>query len=288
MTMNQRGGDCPKMAAVADLLRDLSDEHDSLDAVVAPLDEAAWRRPTPAAGWDVRDSISHLCFFDEQAALALSDPQAFEARRHQMLEAMISGESPDVALGRRETVGVSGLLERWRSSRATLLRIAEEASLDPSPRRVVWYGPPMSPASFVTARIMETWAHGQDVRDALGLPPSTSQRLRHVLHLAVAARPFTFAVHGVTDPGGPVTVEGTAPDGSTWAWRPAAGSANAGGSVPADVERITGSAVDLALVFTQRRHPRRTSVTAQGATAELWLSIAQAFAGPPTTTAEDR
>ena len=31
-----------------------------------------------------------------------------------------------------------------------------------------WYGPSMSARSFVTARLMETWAHGMDVADALG------------------------------------------------------------------------------------------------------------------------
>src|SRR2546423_40378 len=39
--------------------------------------------------------------------------------------------------------------------------------LDPS-LRVPWYGPDMSVASSVTARIMETWAHGQDIVDGLG------------------------------------------------------------------------------------------------------------------------
>jgi uncharacterized protein (TIGR03084 family) len=135
----------------------------------------------------------------------------------------------------------------------------------------------MSIASFTTARLMETWAHGADVRDALGVPIEPSARLRHIIHLGVTARPFSFAVHGVTDPGDPIRIEATGPDGSTWTWGPADAT-----------DRVSGSALDLALVLTQRRHRSRTDVVARGAAAEQWLAIAQAFAGAPTVTDPDR
>jgi uncharacterized protein (TIGR03084 family) len=131
----------------------------------------------------------------------------------------------------------------------------------------------MSIASFTTARLMETWAHGADVRDALGVPLAPSLRLRHVIHLGVTARPFAFAVHGVDDPGDPIRVEAQAPDGTTWTWGPDEAA-----------DRVSGPALDLALLLTQRRHRSRTGVTATGPTAEAWLTIAQAFAGPPTVT----
>lgn len=139
----------------------------------------------------------------------------------------------------------------------------------------------MSMASFISARIMETWAHGADVRDALGVPleASVSGRLRHVCHLAYGARAFTFAAHGVTDPGDPVAMVVDAPGGDTWTWGPPAAETD---------NVITGPALDIALVFTQRRHPSRTAVKATGPTAKRWLSIAQAFAGPPTLTPADR
>jgi uncharacterized protein (TIGR03084 family) len=135
----------------------------------------------------------------------------------------------------------------------------------------------MSVTSFTTARLMETWAHGQDIRDALGARPEVSARLRHVVHLGVTARPFAFAVHGQSDPGDPIRVEAIATDGSAWTWGPE-DAAN----------RVSGPAVDLALLLTQRRHRSRTAVVAEGTTAETWLAIAQAFAGPATTTAADR
>ena len=277
------------MPIIDDLCKDLADEHASLDDIVSDLDEAGWSTPTPATGWDVRDTISHLTFFDEQATLAIDDPPAFEEHKATLIAAATAGEEPDVSIGR--LIGSSALLDRWRGSRnalirRTLLAVEEGTGSGPerssgAPPRVAWYGPPMSLASFISARIMETWAHGADVRDALGVPleASVTGRLRHLCHLAYGARAFTFAAHGVQDPGDPVSMVVGAPDGGTWAWGPPASEVS---------NVITGSALDIALVFTQRRHPSRTAVQATGPTAELWLSIAQAFAGPPTITAEDR
>lgn len=263
------------MPAVSELLIDLASEHGALDAVLSAIGDDDWTTATPAAGWDVRDTVSHLSYFDHAATLAITDPDRFEQHKTEMIGAMAAGEEPDVAAGR--AARPAEVLATWRQTRRAFLAAATDLAAEPHPRRVRWYGPDMSLASFTTARIMETWAHGQDVRDAIGARPEVSDRLKHVVHLGVTARPFAFAVHGVTDPGDPVAVEAEAPAGERWLWGPADAA-----------DRITGSALDLALVFTQRRHPSRTGVVATGATAELWLSIAQAFAGPPTTTALER
>lgn len=269
------------MPTIDELCADLAAEHASLDDVVAGLEETGWSAATPAEGWDVRDTISHLTFFDEQATLAIDDPPAFEEHKSGLVSAAAAGHEPDVAIGRGkpgETV-----LDRWRASRAALLASAARVSSEAggSPPRVAWYGPPMSLASFVSARIMETWAHGADVRDALGVPleRSVSDRLRHICHLAYGARAFSFAVHGIQDTGEPVALVVDAPGGATWTWGPPAGDTP---------NVIAGSALDVALVFTQRRHLSRTGLTVSGPAAEKWMSVAQAFAGPPTITAENR
>lgn len=269
---------------VAELCRDLREEESSLDSVLAGLVTGDWHRPTPAAGWDVQDSLSHLCFFEEAAVLAVTDREAFEAHRARLIAEMSSagagGDTPDVALG-RDLDDPGRLLERWRRACGAYIAAVVEADAAAAREgtriRVPWYGPDMSPGSFTTARILETWAHGVDIRDALSLPLEPSGRLRHVCHIGFGARAFSFAAHGVSDPGDPVRLEVEAPDGSTWSWGPEEAT-----------DRITGSALDVALVFAQRRHRSRTAVRASGPVAELWLSIAQAFAGPPTVTAEDR
>jgi uncharacterized protein (TIGR03084 family) len=262
-----------------ELLNDLAAEQASLDAVVANRPDDAWLTPTPAAGWDVRDSISHLCFFNETATMAVTDPEAYDAHKSALIPAMASGEAPDVAIG-REAASPSILLTRWRSSQRAYIDAAAEEADRPEPSRIPWYGPSMSLASFTTARLMETWAHGQDVRDAVGAPPEVGPRLRHVIHLGVCARTYSFSAHGLEDPGDPVAVIATAPDGNIWSWGPSDPTTGA--------NRITGTALDLALVLTQRRHPSRTGVVATGRVAEQWLAIAQAFAGPATLTDQDR
>lgn len=254
------------MRRTDELCADLRDEHAALDEVVSDLSAEQWSASTPAAGWTVCDQISHLAYFDAAAALALVSPERFEELTQEMLSGSGQGRA-DVALGR--SVAPDRLLADWRRGRIDLLEAAQAAD---ETRRVPWYGPDMSLASFVTARLMETWAHGQDVRDALGLPPSVSARLRHLCHLGYAARRYAFLVHERADPGTPVRMDARAPDGTSWSWGP-----------PDASETLTGSALGLALVFTQRRHPSDTDVVASGETAEAWLGVAQAFAGPPGT-----
>jgi uncharacterized protein (TIGR03084 family) len=128
----------------------------------------------------------------------------------------------------------------------------------------------MSVASALTARLMETWAHGQDIADTVGAHREPTPRLRHVAHIGVGARPFSYAAHQLAPPAEPVRVELVGPDGELWTWGPADAR-----------DRVTGPALDFCLLVTQRRHRADTAVAAAGPGADLWLSIAQAFAGPP-------
>lgn len=252
------------MVTLAEVCSDLAEEHGALDRHVAALAAKDWDRPTPATGWTVRDQISHLAYFDGTATLALVDPDGFARHLAEDGPALAGPIPPDVALGR--TLAPAALLERWRAGRGHVLDAL--AGADPA-ARVPWYGPPMSPTSFGTARLMETWAHGVDVTDTAGRPPASSARLRHVIHIGVRARPYAFRVNGLEDPPTPVAVVADAPDGSVWTW-----------GDPAGAEALRGPALDLALAFTQRRHPADTAVVASGPVAAQWLAIAQAFAGP--------
>ena len=67
----------PPPTTLDSLLLDLEAEHAGLDALVGPLDEPSWARATPAPGWAVRDQISHLAFFDDAAAMAITEPGMF-------------------------------------------------------------------------------------------------------------------------------------------------------------------------------------------------------------------
>ncbi|MDA3630439.1 TIGR03084 family metal-binding protein [Saccharopolyspora sp. WRP15-2] len=247
------------------ILADLRAENAELDAVVAALDSEQWATPTPAEGWTIAHQIAHLTWTDAKAHRAVTAPDEF---REDVRTATIPlGDAVDAGAAEGARQDPRELLERWRTGRADLQRALTSA---PADLRVPWFGPPMKVPSMATARIMEIWAHGQDVFDALGLHREPTARLRNVAHLGVRTLGFAFALHDLPVPADPVRVELTAPDGGLWTWGP-----------PDAPNRVTGPALDFCLLVTQRRHRDDLAVTATGTTAEQWLPIAQAFAGAP-------
>lgn len=247
------------------ICRDLAAEHAALDEIVASLSEVEWARPTPATGWTVQDQIGHLAYFDGTALLALTDPDRFSSSVEALLSGMSSNDG-DPTLAEARAQQPSELLGAWRAGRTALLDAL--AVVDPK-LRVPWYGPPMSAMSFATARLMETWAHGQDVVDAVGGVRPATDRLRHVAHIGVRARPFSYAANAREVPSGEVRVELVAPSGAIWEWN------------ESSTDVVRGDALDFCLVVTQRRHPADTELVVEGPLASDWIEIAQAFAGPP-------
>lgn len=252
---------------MTELAGDLAAESAELRALLADLpdDPTGWGRPTPAVGWSVRDQISHLAYFDDVAIRSATDPDGFADDLARMLAD--GGVDPDRIAARFRTTPGPELLAWFDSARSRLITVF--GALDPAVR-VPWFGPAMSAASSLTARIMETWAHGQDVADALGVRRPPTARLRHVAHIGVGARRFSYAAHGRIAPDAPIRVDLAAPDGERWTWGP-----------PDAPDRITGPALDFCLLVTQRRHRADTELAVTGRYADEWLSIAQAFAGPP-------
>jgi uncharacterized protein (TIGR03084 family) len=251
--------------AIDEILDDLTEETESLSAVLAPLAPDRWELPTPAVGWAVRDQVSHLAYFDETATLAITDEQRFRASAETAMAR--ATDFADALTGDFRTMPPDELFAWFKAARSSL--VATFRGCDPA-RRVPWYGPPMSAASSATARLMETWAHGQDVTDALGIRREPTARLRHIAHLGVRTLPFSFAVRGLPAPTEPVRVELAAPGGGTWAWGASA------------TNLVSGAAEDFCLVVTQRRNIADVDLTVRGPVAGQWMSIAQAFAGPPS------
>lgn len=251
---------------IAGLVADLEAETEDLLGVLRGLPAEAWARPTPAEGWTVHDQVAHLAHFDEVARAAVADPAGFAALSRGIgdLQTYVDAVGP----ANRWRDGAD--LVTWWSARNQAFRAAVIAA-DPD-LRVPWFGPPMSLASKVTARIMETWAHGQDVLDALGLTRPSTDRLAHIARIGVRAMPYAFQIHGLEAPEVPVRVELAAPSGATWSWGPADA-----------VDTIRGSALDFCLLVTRRRHLVDTTLIVAGPTARVWAEVAQAYAGPPGT-----
>jgi uncharacterized protein (TIGR03084 family) len=264
------------MTTLPGLLDDLDSEYGDLRAVVEGLSDAdlRWDLATPAAGWAVRDQISHLAYFDDAGRMAMVDPNAFALSVDKVLAA--TGDPMDVHLARGRAMGGDELLSWWDGAHRAM--VDAFAVADPA-ARLPWYGPPMGTLSFISARLMETWAHGQDICDALGVDRMPTARLQHIAHLGVRARPFSYLVRGKDAPPGRIDVVVTAPDGAGWQWSigESTGESIGGGQLAT----VSGSALDFCLVVTQRRNVADTDLDVIGALAEDWISVAQAFAGPP-------
>ena len=245
------------------LIDDLDAEHRALDAVVSTIDDDAWATPTASPGWRIAEQIAHLAFFDRTATLAIADPDGFG--RH--LEEMRAHRGSDPSVGEAE-LSPPELLAAWRQARGKLVAAGHAASAED---RFAWYGPSMGARSFLTARLMECWAHGVDITDALGLEPITSDRLVHIVHLGFITRGWTYANRRLEMPDTTVRVEVTSPSGATWRHGP--------DDAP---ETLSGPAVDFALVTTQRRNVADTELVVSGDAAADWMSKAQLFAGRPS------
>lgn len=255
---------------VASVTADLVAEQDALDAVVAPLTADEWDLATPSPRWAIRDQIGHLAFFDMTAALAINDPEGFVAHRESFVAAAFaSATSADEAtLGDARAMPADELLQYWRAQRADLAAAAATCAED---ARIEWYGPSMGAKSFLTARLMEAWAHGQDICDTVGAEREPTDRLRHIAQLGYITRGWTYINRKLEVPQGEVQVTLTSPSGATWVWGPDDADAT-----------VEGTALDFCLVTAQRRNVADTGLRIEGEVAVDWLSKAQLFAGPPS------
>ncbi|GAA2065321.1 TIGR03084 family metal-binding protein [Williamsia deligens] len=253
------------MTVLRDLVDDMTAEAASLDDLVAGLDDTQWLTPTPAEGWTVADQVGHLAWTDRVATVSATDPDGF---------AVVLAEGAadpanfiDDAAAQMAAQPPADLLRQWRDMRAAL---ADALLATPAGTKLAWFGPPMSAASMATARIMEYWAHGQDVADALGVTVEPTDRLKAVAHIGARTRDFAYVLRGKTPPADEFRIELTGPSGDEWTWGPQDAT-----------DRVTGSAVDFCLLVTQRRAPEDLGLTVVGDDATEWTAIAQCFAGAP-------
>lgn len=248
--------------------QDLLAEYRDLASFCETLTPAQWSARSAFYGWTPWDEIAHLCYFDETALQSVAEPQGFARDAAQLNVLMARGEQISVLA--RQTYGAldgPALVHLWRARHECL--VAALVQMDPK-ARLAWYGPSMSARSFATARLMETWAHGQDIWDLVGRRRPATAGLKHIAHLGVTTFGWTFVNRGLPAPASALYVELTAPGGSAWTW----GKADS-------PHFVRGTAEDFCLVVTQRRHAEDTSLQSSEGAATQWLSMAQCFAGPP-------
>ncbi|MDT0442535.1 maleylpyruvate isomerase family mycothiol-dependent enzyme [Streptomyces johnsoniae] len=183
------------MRGTAELAGLAAEQRDFAD-LLASLGAADWARPSAAAGWSVRDQVAHLADTEEVAADTLTGgPRAFA----EAVSPHASAEDFTAAGCRRGDGMTPAELAGWWHPAAGRTRglLAGLAAED----RVAW-GFGMPARTFATARLMEHWAHGLDVRDALGLPVAETARLHHVAALGLATLRWALARGRVRWPAG--------------------------------------------------------------------------------------
>ncbi len=244
---------------------DFREESRVLAAVLEPLAEADFFQPTQFKRWTIDDVLGHLHIFNHAAALALESDAAFHSFFADMTKVMQAGGSMIDA--QRPWIGElkgRALFDAWRATSET---VADGfAKADPK-ARLAWAGPSMSARSSITARQMETWAHGHEVFDLLGVERVESDRIKNIVVLGVNTFGWAYQVRGQTPPGPMPFVELTAPSGAVWTF----------GDESDD--RVVGSALGFAQAVTQTRHWTDTDLAATGPQATAWMDIAQCFAG---------
>jgi len=255
---------------------DFREESRALALLLEPLAESDFDTPTLFKRWTINDILGHLHLFNVAAQRTLEGREDFKAWIGPMLEQMSRG-SGMLEVQRPWLNGLAGraLFDAWLAC-ADRLAVAY-GDADPK-QRVMWAGPDMSVMSCITARQMETWAHGQAVFDVLGIDRIEHDRIRNIAHLGVGTFGWTFVNRGEAVPQSAPHVHLTGPSGAVWQWNePQSGNA------------VQGSAVDFSRVVTQVRNVADTALQTSGETAQRWMALAQCFAGsavapPPAGT----
>jgi uncharacterized protein (TIGR03084 family) len=247
--------------------QDFLDESRALHALVAPLSDDALQTRTAFKDWTIEDVIGHLHVWNIAADLSLTDPDGFQAFFREVAAGLDGGGLKPFE--RRWLASLQGraLVAAWEGYLAAMA--ARFAAADPA-RRVKWAGPDMSVKSSITARLMETWAHGQEVYDVLGVVRRNEDRLRNIVVLGVNTYAWTFKNRGLEPPGPMPHLRLTAPSGALWTY---------GDDQLAD--RIEGLAEEFCQVVTQTRNIADTALAVTGPAATAWMAIAQCFAGAP-------
>ena len=258
-------GDQPAFTQPADF----REESDALYGLLADLTDGDFNRPTRFKQWTIAEIITHLHVWNWAAEQTLVDQQAL---MRLVADFIAQRETTPLRVFEKRWAGPlqgRALLEAWRMQ--YLQAAARFQGVDPR-LRTKWFGPDMSARSNISARLMETWAHGQAIYDLLGVERIDTDRIRNVAVLGINTFEWTFTTHQQPLPGIRPYVCLTSPSGAVWTWNAASES-----------DRIEGRATEFCQVVTQVRNIADTRLKVSGEPALRWMRIAQCFAGLPET-----
>ncbi len=246
---------------------DFRDESDALYKLLEPLKDEDFDHVTQFKNWTINNVIGHLHFWNWAADLTLKDGAAFDALLQQVAVHTVNKDLHGFEIKWLKGLKNRALVDEW----VAFYPIMSDryAVADPK-KRVKWGGPDMSVRSKISARLMETWAHAQEIYDLLGVKRVNTDRIKNIAVLGVNTFGWSFACRGLEPPDRIPYVRLTAPSGDAWEW-----------NEPSEENRIEGSAAEFCQVVTQVRNVADTKLTCKGEISSQWMSMAQCFAGPP-------
>jgi len=246
---------------------DFRDESEVLYQLMRPLEDEAFDTVTQFKQWTFNDILGHLHLWNHAADLSLTDAVAFQAFLAEVMQSVASGGLHSFEKQRLAGLRGKALLERWHGF---VLEMSQRFGAADPHARVKWAGPDMSVRSSITARLMETWAHGLAIYDVLGVERVDADRIRNIAVLGVNTFGWCFRNRKREVPDEMPYVRLTAPSGVIWQW-----------GEPGASDRVEGSATEFCQVVAQTRNVADTGLRVVGDVANDWMSIAQCFAGPP-------
>ena len=248
--------------------RSFLEESEALYALLASRRESDLALVTQFKDWSIEDVIAHLHLFNRAAEIATRGRDELKAFFAELRKSAAGARDLRAAtLARLAPLRGRALLEAWREECRSIATAFD--AIDPR-SRLPWVGPDMSARSSISARLMETWAHGQAVFDRLGVARVDTDRIRDVAILGVNTFAWTFRNRGLAVPASVPRVRLEAPSGARWEW-----------NAEVESDLVEGTASDFCQVVAQTRALEDTSLRVEGDVARRWMSIAQCFAGPP-------
>ncbi len=231
-------------------------------------DEADYQRETGFKSWTISRVLNHLTVWNRAVLWSLQDKEKFSAMTAEVMAGMKQGKTlAEMESALLAEVTAAETFGRWWTSCEQVA--AEFAKVEPS-LRLPWVGVEMSARSSISARLMETWAHGQAIYDELGAVRQNTDRINSIVVLGVNTYGWSFKNRGQRPPEPPPHLRLRAPSGAVWTF-----------NEPSDQERIDGLAEEFCQVVTQTRNIADTQLKVTGPNAQRWMAQAQCFAGPP-------
>ena len=254
-----------------EVLHGLADQQQELTDLLDGRSDDEWALPSACAGWSVGDVVLHLIQTNDMAVASC------EGRFEELLasplyapdaSATTLDDMVDLAVQRARGASPSELFAQWQDGAQRLIGALDAAG--PS-TRVPWVVGTLSARTLATTRIAETWIHTGDVAVGFGVELEPTDRLAQIARLSWRTLPHAFGRVGLPAPG-PVGFDLVGPHGDAWRF----GLVLDDGSTPPTV--ISGTALDLVRVASQRVAAEQTDLVGTGPDAEAVLRLVRSWA----------